>query len=166
MIPGVVCTFYSYKGGVGRTMALANVAAELARLGNRVLVLDWDLEAPGIEKYFEDANLGQTRFPDGPGILELIYACVEDVALDWKECVIHATPFPAAQVDIIRSGERGNGYVGRLQAVNWSTLFEEHEFGLYLERLRCEWVAEYDYVLVDSRTGITDIGGICTIHLP
>jgi hypothetical protein len=34
-----------------------------------------------------------------------------------------------------------------------------------IEELRNEWVSEYDFVLVDSRTGVTDIGGICTVHL-
>ena len=43
---GQVVTFYSYKGGTGRTMALANVAWILAANGNRVLVVDWDLESP------------------------------------------------------------------------------------------------------------------------
>ena len=46
-----VTTFYSYKGGVGRTMALANVAALLAEIGRRVLVVDFDLEAPGVPSY-------------------------------------------------------------------------------------------------------------------
>lgn len=41
-------TFYSYKGGVGRTMALANIAWRLAVKGKRVGVLDLDLEAPGL----------------------------------------------------------------------------------------------------------------------
>jgi len=40
-------TFYSYKGGVGRTLALLNVAALLAEHGRRVLIVDLDLEAPG-----------------------------------------------------------------------------------------------------------------------
>jgi MinD-like ATPase involved in chromosome partitioning or flagellar assembly len=44
---GEVITFYSYKGGVGRTMALANVALWLSQAGYRTLVVDWDLEAPG-----------------------------------------------------------------------------------------------------------------------
>jgi MinD-like ATPase involved in chromosome partitioning or flagellar assembly len=48
---GLVYTFYSYKGGVGRTMALANVAALLSR-SSRVLVIDWDLEAPGVRGFF------------------------------------------------------------------------------------------------------------------
>lgn len=44
-------TFYSFKGGVGRTMALVNVAAQLAEMGRKVLVVDFDLEAPGLETF-------------------------------------------------------------------------------------------------------------------
>jgi MinD-like ATPase involved in chromosome partitioning or flagellar assembly len=49
---GKVVTFYSYKGGVGRSMALANMAVILTRWGKRVLIVDWDLEAPGLEYFF------------------------------------------------------------------------------------------------------------------
>src|SRR5438094_11627 len=41
-------TFYSYKGGVGRTLAIANVATYLALLGQKVVAVDFDLEAPGL----------------------------------------------------------------------------------------------------------------------
>lgn len=41
-------TFYSYKGGTGRTLLLANVAVFAARLGRRVVAMDVDLEAPGL----------------------------------------------------------------------------------------------------------------------
>jgi len=44
-------TFYSFKGGVGRTLALMNVASELAKTGNNVVVLDFDLEAPGLNTF-------------------------------------------------------------------------------------------------------------------
>ena len=44
---GRFIAFYSHKGGVGRSLVLANVAYELARLGRKILVLDLDLEAPG-----------------------------------------------------------------------------------------------------------------------
>ena len=54
---GTLITFYSYKGGTGRSMALANVACLIAKKGaetsQRVLVVDWDLEAPGLHKFFE-----------------------------------------------------------------------------------------------------------------
>ncbi len=49
---GTVITFYSYKGGVGRSFTLSNVAVLLARWGYRVLAIDWDLEAPGLTHYF------------------------------------------------------------------------------------------------------------------
>src|SRR3989442_11330854 len=49
---GRIVTFYSYKGGTGRSMALANIGWILASNGKRVLVIDWDLEAPGLHRYF------------------------------------------------------------------------------------------------------------------
>ena len=52
--PGIVYTFYSYKGGVGRSMALASVATLLSQMGRKVLMVDFDLEAPGLERYFAD----------------------------------------------------------------------------------------------------------------
>ena len=49
-------TFYSYKGGTGRTLLLANVAMLAARLGYKVVAVDLDLEAPGLGyKLFETA---------------------------------------------------------------------------------------------------------------
>src|SRR5712691_6802777 len=49
---GHIITFYSYKGGTGRSMALANFAWIVAASGKRVLAIDWDLEAPGLHRYF------------------------------------------------------------------------------------------------------------------
>lgn len=58
MSPGEIITFYSYKGGVGRSMALANYACWLAARrsspSRRILMLDWDLEAPGLHRYFPE----------------------------------------------------------------------------------------------------------------
>src|SRR6516162_7516215 len=49
----MIYTFYSFKGGVGRSMALANVAELMYRRGLRVLIVDFDLEAPGLERFFD-----------------------------------------------------------------------------------------------------------------
>ena len=46
-----IFTFYSFKGGVGRSMALMNVAYTLAGWGRHVLVVDMDLEAPGLSGF-------------------------------------------------------------------------------------------------------------------
>ena len=68
---GRIITFYSYKGGTGRTMALANTAWILAASGKRVLTVDWDLEAPGLHRFFHpflDPNvLGATS-----GVIDII----------------------------------------------------------------------------------------------
>ena len=49
--------FYSYKGGTGRTLALANIARFAGGIGKRVIVIDLDLEAPGLTyKLLRDAQ--------------------------------------------------------------------------------------------------------------
>jgi Mrp family chromosome partitioning ATPase len=161
---GIVYTFYSYKGGVGRSMAVANVGALLAAWGKRVLIVDWDLEAPGIEKFFEKW-LTKTR-RDTPGLLDLIVAFDTGEPIAWRDCLLRANLSPSAELTILSAGLDDESYAPRLQQVNWERLFAEKKFGNYLERLRNEWLLEYDFILIDSRTGVTDIGGICTIHLP
>ena len=69
--PGVIVTFYSYKGGTGRSMALANcafLAARDLRDGERVLMIDWDLEAPGLHRYFPESEQGNNAAR--PGIID------------------------------------------------------------------------------------------------
>ena len=67
---------------------------------------------------------------------------------------------------MITAGRSGDGFTGRMQSLDFGRLFAEFELGSYIEKLRNEWTSKFDTVLIDSRTGITDIGGICTIHLP
>src|ERR671915_437657 len=69
--PGKVITFYSYKGGTGRSMALANVAWILASNGKQVLMLDWDLEAPGLHRYFSPF-LFDKDLTDSEGIIDFV----------------------------------------------------------------------------------------------
>ena len=86
--PGRIITFYSYKGGTGRSMALANAAWAMAMAGKRVLVMDWDLEAPGIHRYFHpflnDPNLTATD-----GVIEYLMrmartAAAQPADTDWR----------------------------------------------------------------------------------
>jgi len=54
-------TFYSFKGGVGRSMALMNVAYTLAGRGRHVLVVDMDLEAPGLSGFLHRGGSSPNR---------------------------------------------------------------------------------------------------------
>jgi MinD-like ATPase involved in chromosome partitioning or flagellar assembly len=173
---GKVFTFYSYKGGVGRSMALANVAVLLAKWGKRVLVIDWDLEAPGIERYFQPDGRNDKRrlirFSASPeekmGIVDLVLDQVSEKSLDWHDCVIKARIYDRQPpVSIITAGQPTPKYSECLQSLNWRELFDEkHNIGDWLNGLREQWLDEFDIILVDSRTGISDLGGICTIILP
>ena len=145
-------------------MALANVGAMLAKWGKRVLIVDWDLEAPGIEKFFEKWLTGSRR--ENPGLIDLISAFDRGEPIDWRECLLRANLSTGAEVAMISAGREDGDYTARLQKIDWEVLFRDKKFGAYLERLRNEWLLEYDFILIDSRTGVTDIGGICTIHLP
>jgi MinD-like ATPase involved in chromosome partitioning or flagellar assembly/tetratricopeptide (TPR) repeat protein len=57
-------TFYSYKGGAGRTLAVANTAVFAAIGGMKVVALDFDLEAPGL-----GYKLFGKQPPQGPGLV-------------------------------------------------------------------------------------------------
>jgi cellulose biosynthesis protein BcsQ len=153
----MIVTFYSYKGGTGRTMALANIAVLLARAGRRVLMVDFDLEAPGIWRYFADLQGGLDR---RDGLLELL----QERRTSWRASVV-PIPIGAQPVSLLTSGRQDDTYPARLLAFDWQGFFDA-DGGEYFERLRADWQAEYDFVLIDSRTGVTDIGGICTILLP
>ncbi len=170
MAEGSIVTFYSYKGGVGRTLALANVGALLCRWSYKVLCVDWDLEAPGLHLYFE-SWIKSTPTPNGagsrPGLTELIQAHVDGQRPKWRDFVTDVR-FPGTRqsLSLMTAGRHDQSYVKRMQALDWKRLYEEHRLGNFLEELRNEWKEEFDFVLIDSRTGITDIGGICTAQLP
>jgi len=163
--PGLVFTFYSYKGGVGRTMALANVGVLMASEGHRLLLIDWDLEAPGLELYFERSAQLVGNPSETPGIVDLLHAHSQGTPLPWRNCLLRAEFF-GQSLDVLPSGRRTDDYRRRVQSLDWETLFREHRVGNYMNSLRDEWRSAYDFVLVDSRTGITDIGDICTVILP
>ena len=68
----MIFTFYSYKGGVGRSMALANAAAWLRMQGLRVAMIDWDLEAPGLESFFFESPTKLEEFASQVGLIDTL----------------------------------------------------------------------------------------------
>ncbi|HEX7306279.1 KGGVGR-motif variant AAA ATPase [Lentzea sp.] len=153
----MIVTFYSYKGGVGRSFCLANVAVQLARWGNRVLCVDFDLDAPGLHEYFRP-HLSSLN--DG-GLVEVVTGEAE-----WTDVVQDVFIPDVDTLSLLAAGAMNSSYPDRAQSLSWPELFADHDLGWRFEKLREEWAEHFDYVLIDSRTGITDIGGICTAQLP
>ncbi|MDM8555958.1 SUMF1/EgtB/PvdO family nonheme iron enzyme [Desulfococcaceae bacterium HSG7] len=172
-------TFYSYKGGVGRTLALGNVAWEAALRGKKVVVIDFDLEAPGIPKLipFRDpvkAHLEDRKNKSG-GLFEFIQYFQRNQIITSLPDFYAAEPIidddfeQGGEIFIVPAGYEDFEYKDELQAFNWEK-FYEHENGNELFHNFRDAVAfqfdDPDLVLIDSRTGLTDIGGICTLLLP
>lgn len=162
-----VTTFYSYKGGVGRTMALANVAALLADLGRKVLVVDFDLEAPGIPSYgpFTEAS-------GKPGIVDYVghYLDTNEVP-DVSNYIVPCALNDGRKIWVLPAGDNTkHEYAEQFARIDWNRLYKERFGADLLEDMRAQWEEfdgkGFDYVLIDSRTGNTDISGICTRQLP
>ncbi|MFN2262407.1 MAG: KGGVGR-motif variant AAA ATPase [Psychroflexus sp.] len=159
-----IITFYSYKGGVGRSMALANIAYELSKRKFKVLVVDWDLEAPGIERFFSSFKIENSS----EGLLQLLLAYKNDSNPNyqnflWKINTLHEFP-----ISLLHSGRDKDPatYSSLLQSFDWTVFFTNEKGGYHLESLRTEWHNDFDFVLIDSRTGLSDSSGICTIMMP
>ncbi|MGH9719148.1 MAG: hypothetical protein ACRD8O_02975, partial [Bryobacteraceae bacterium] len=256
----MIYTFYSYKGGVGRSMALANLAEAFHERGLRVLVVDWDLEAPGLESYFrsaQDGTNGEVRTSLArPGLLDMLNeyrsAFPRLQASRAAEAVVAAAPDPvqyarqiqeaAAQTQALLQelasvpqflkkpvpeegtptelgaflrgvyqsdqlptaafpdplsnsplrgylqclhppeSERRNGlyllsagardedrfgtYAEAVQEFDWVDFYVSCEGSRYFTWFRDELNSIADVVLIDSRTGVTEMGGVCTRHVP
>ena len=158
--------FYSFKGGVGRTMALVNIGVELAHSGNRVLMVDFDLEAPGLETF----NLARLQ-PETPGIVDYVSRYVETGEAPDVGEYVYESPGVGSQGGrawIMPAGRQDEAYAVRLNSIDWQRLYAEREGFLLFEDLKEQWkkLLLPHYVLIDSRTGHTDVGGICTRQLP
>lgn len=157
--PAIV-VFYSFKGGVGRTTTLAAFAIHRARMGERVVVIDGDLDAPGIGSllaadeqgttarwgvvdYLLERPLGEVRLDD------YYHACRRDAVTGAGEILV----FPAGRVD--------DGYLGKIARVDLEPPPESrgtHPFMALLEHIRTE--LQPNWILLDARTGLDDPSGM------
>jgi hypothetical protein len=182
IVNGKIVTFYSYKGGTGRTMALANVGWILASNGLKVLVIDWDLDSPGLHKYFHPF-VDEKLVAATPGVIELIndYAWAATVdehnrANDWHRQYAKILPhaisldwkgFPdEGTLDYVSAGRQNRDYSSSLTSIDWDNFYDRLGGGRFIDALREDMKAHYDYTLIDSRTGLSDVSDICTVHLP
>jgi hypothetical protein len=189
MTPRIV-TFYSYKGGTGRSMALANVAWALASNGYRVLAIDWDLEAPGLHRYFRPFLVDKDMTaPETTGVIEFVRSYAARAATptgspppkNWYEPYADLGKWglplrspngqPLAfeknggEIMLVPAGRQDSEYGQRVNSFAWDRFYSEQSGGAFLDAVR-EKLDSFDYVLIDSRTGISDTSGICTIQMP
>lgn len=234
----MIYTFYSFKGGVGRSMALANVAECFRQAGLRVALVDWDLEAPGLEHYFYEDRAAIERVCSGLGLIDLLLTYqrqfphiatalaeaemaerrpepVREMALagDVEPAVLrpeevaplnlpptreecrarlrkllekHLPPIStflqpisssatssdgstAGSLSLMtagwRAGDRFRGYAEAVQNFDWAEFYADFEGEVFFDWMREQLLKSADLVFVDSRTGVTEMGGVCTRQL-
>ena len=192
----MIFTFYSFKGGVGRSMALANVAEVFYARGLRVLMIDFDLEAPGLERYFDVKNsvTPSAEIPAHLGVIDFILSFLELQSLaprlppaaaphgggqpEFPFSVepienfilpIYDEPSRPGRLSLMPSGNRMKpdfaAYARRVLNFDWARFYTEKDGERFFEWFRQQLVRNWDVVLIDSRTGVTELGGVCTHHL-
>lgn len=159
-------TFYSYKGGVGRSLALSEIAIRLSELNKKVCVMDFDLDAPGLRFKFKNYNLSK---PIEKGIVDYIYEFsalrsnqhkIQDFTVQLQPNNQSSTP-----INFISAGQiEGSDYWKKLSMIRWADMFygdRPNGVAFFLDlKSKVEKEIAPDYFLIDSRTGITDISGI------
>src|SRR5688572_17697714 len=161
---GKIVTVYSYKGGTGRSMILANVAWILASQGKRVLAVDWDLEAPGLHRYFQPF-LVDNDLSSSDGVIDFVTDFAMEamtpikgqkgemrdwyiehanilryaVSLDWD--------FPdRGTLDFISAGRQTPSYSSKVNSFNWQNFYDRFGGGVFFEATKEKIRSEYDYI--------------------
>ena len=210
----MIVTFYSFKGGVGSSMALVNVGEVLADWGYRVVLCDWDLEAPGLERYLIDMEKDSdgyrqqvNEFLARGGLMDMLREYKEILtrpAAESRDQIIenvtqgapdvtpqhqamgklllrrpfsYTYPLPsittrrgAGWMRLLTVGRRDGDanqqrYAEMVRTFDWSEFYDKWAGDRYMDFFREDLQGSSDIVLLDSRTGVTEQGGVCTHHL-
>jgi WD40 repeat protein len=149
-----------------------------------VLAVDWDLEAPGLHRYFYPF-LVDKDITSSDGIINFVvefklkamtpppqtqkldknwYVSYANIlryagALEWE--------FPrGGRLDFVPAGRQNQSYSDLVNSFDWQEFYEHLGGATFLEAARRHMKQNYEYILIDSRTGVSDTAGICTMQLP
>lgn len=145
---GVFHTFLSYKGGTGRTVTSLNVAFQAAKLGQKVLIIDLDIDGPGLGVLanIKDADMENER----KGIVKYLASSNEKSPVDY---------IFRKEMDI--PGEEGKvilDFMPAPQGPNVKDALPTHGYQLKdkMDTLRKVLIKKYDLIVVDAASGVSD----------
>lgn len=180
-LAGEVTTFYAYDGAGARSRALVHAAWLLSSRKScktPVLMIDWDLEGPGLHHYFP----GHQPQAGRQGVLELFETCRERLralgrapadevreladhvldGIDWDDYLEGVDD--SRPLYLMRAGRFDDSYGERVDRLDWDALFCAcpalfRSFAAHLTR-------RFAHVLVDCRSGRSAATSVCTALLP
>ncbi len=163
-----ILSFFSFKGGVGRTTALVSLAVQLARSGKKVAAMDLDLEAPGLSSILSgadgrSADYGVVDFLLEKGLLESRDMDLADYyyLVDDRAIIGNGPP-----ILVVPAGRLDENYLEKLARLDYDALYQQVDrdtkpvspFRELLTEIKKQ--RDIDYLLLDARAGLHDLGGL------
>jgi MinD-like ATPase involved in chromosome partitioning or flagellar assembly len=140
-----IVTFYSFKGGVGRSLTLLNVAYQLSQLGQRIGLIDLDIEAGGLNHILRQGTIEEND------LLSLLLPTNRDLS-KLGDYVLE-----------IRFQKREQPRVFLLPTISDSNLLDQIRWDKVTERFLSDELFptfgrtyKLDYLLIDSRSGLSE----------
>ena len=167
-----IALFYSFKGGAGRSTALAATALHLAAAGERVAVLDADLDAPGVGTLL--AGYDGAVAPRGIADYLLEQRILGNPAGMDTEDYHHRYAADgirgAGEIVVCPAGCLDRRYMEKLARIDYEESQDDtpHPFVVLLQRIRED--LSPGWILIDARAGLGDVsgfltGGLCHFHV-
>lgn len=166
--PVPVVTFYSYKGGVGRSTTLASCAAHFAIQREwKIVILDCDFEAPGFTNFFlEDPSVQNNH----DGIMEYLFDLESNEVINlqpyyWEASKVFSGDgsiyiFPAGNLDAnVRIGDLFPTHLDHyLNGLSHLDMMSDDVIVTKMRMLISRIAEELhpNVILLDSRTGFSD----------
>ena len=160
--------FGSIKGGVGRSTAMAVLAADLARAGKRVLAIDLDIEAPGIGSMLlpGSSDLSLDRRPRFGVVDYLVEDALGGITDEELYDFVGVSPFHEGSIDVIPAAgreidERPETMIAKLSRALVEdreadrTISVTEQVSRMVDRFANR--ATYDAILIDARAGMAEI---------
>ena len=168
--PAIVL-FYSFKGGVGRSTALAATALHFASLGGGVVVLDADLDAPGVASLLAGHDGATAPWGIVDYLLERrVCADMDPHTNDYYHRYADAASLLSEDILVYPAGTFNRGYVDKLARIDYGNQPDgsAHPFVGLLQQIRTEHAPRW--ILIDARAGLGEVsgfltGGLCHLHV-
>lgn len=151
----ITTTFYSLRGGVGRSTALAYTGRILAAGGRKVVCVDMDLEAPGLAALFGQ----EEQISEDQGVVPLLMQLDQGGTPDFASHLLRLDE--SDDLYLVPAGRLDPDYARRLRFIEPSVWYREERnpLRLLLDGLRDGLPFRPDVILLDARTGITPLSG-------
>ena len=143
---GKLVVVHSFRGGTGKSNITANLAALLASQGNRVGIVDTDIQSPGIHALF---SLAPDHFKFALNDYLWKRCRIEEAAYDVSDILRRYQPEASGHIYLIPASMR-TGEITRILQEGYDVGLLNNGFQQFMETL------ELDYLLIDTHPGVNE----------